>query len=106
MELKGIMSESASFDGSVLRITRGRAAAAGKGEKTVPVSQVTAVQLRPATRLQRGWLEFSMVGSIDTGGKRSSADMMKKENVIVFAHGQNADARALHDAVLAVIAAR
>lgn len=106
MELKGIMSEMASFDGSVLRIARGRTAAAGKGEKSIPVSQVTGVQLRPASLLKRGWIEFSLVGSIDTDGKRSTTDMMKKENVIVFAHGQNDAARALHDAVLAAIAAR
>jgi hypothetical protein len=106
MELKGIMSEKASFDGAVLRIERGRAASAGKGSKSILVSQISSVQLRPATRLQRGWLEFGLPGSSEVDGRQSTKDLMGKENVIVFGHGENASAQSLHDAVLAAIASR
>jgi len=45
MEARGA-NGAASFDGQVLRITRGMFSAQGKGEKVIPLASIGAVQLR------------------------------------------------------------
>lgn len=53
-----------------------------RGEKTIPLNDITAVQLkRPG--MTHGYLQFSINGSVEAKG--TAIELMKDENTIVFA---------------------
>lgn len=75
-------------------------ATVGKGEKRIPVKSIQAVEWKPASKLVRGFIQFSLGGS-DAGSKvgKRTQDAAKDENSVVFTHKQQADFEALRSAV-------
>ena len=53
-----------------------------RGEKTIPLSHITAVQLKKPG-MTHGYLQFSINGSAEAKG--TAIELMKDENTIVFA---------------------
>jgi len=53
-----------------------------RGEKTIPLSNITAVQLKKPG-LTHGYLQFSINGSVEAKG--DAMQLLKDENTIVFA---------------------
>jgi hypothetical protein len=101
---KGINGQI-TFDGATIRITRegfvGRSTH-GRGEKVLAVKSIGAVQLKPATALVNGYIQFSVSGesSRQSIGFGRSRDASKDENAVVFAKKSLADFEAIRDAVL------
>lgn len=81
----------------------------GKGEKRIPLSSITAVQWKAATALNNGFVEFSILGGVETVSRIGSQYLdaaTKSENAVVFKKKQLSEAAALREAVEAAIAAR
>lgn len=63
--------------GAMAKLTQGM-----KGEKRIPIANVTSVQFKPANRVTNGYIQFSMTGSSENkGGIR---DATKDENSVMF----------------------
>jgi hypothetical protein len=98
MRAEGVNGQ-VELDGGMLSIQRKGAmarATVGKGEKRIPVKQVQAVQWKPASKLTRGFIQFSLGGS-DAKGR--AADAAKDENSVLFNGKQQADFEAIRSAV-------
>lgn len=98
------------FDGHFVTITRrgGRArTTVGRGEKRIPVGQITAVQWKDGGRLTRGFIEFTLGGANENRSAfgHQASDQMRNENAIVFIREQEPPFRALREAIEAAIAA-
>lgn len=110
IEAKG-QSGTVVFDGSLITLRRDgflARAVVGKGTKMIPVSQVVAVQLKPAGALVNGYIQFTIPGGNEIRSQtgRATFDAGKDENSVVFTRKQSPAFQALHDAVMAAIAAR
>lgn len=87
---KGVIS----FDGRAVTIIRGGFVdrmARGGSEKTIPISQISAVQWKPARRLMvYGFLEMTIAGAIETKAHSSGMKVQNvdNENAIVFVRTQ------------------
>jgi len=57
-----------------------------KGEKLLPFKSITAVQVREPTRKMSGYIQFSLLGGIESN--RGIWDASKDENTVLFAHEQ------------------
>lgn len=105
LEAKGVNGQLA-FDGQNVRITRngffGRATH-GRGEKVLNLRSIGAVQIKPATALVNGWIQFSISGesSKQSIGFGRSQDAANDENAVIFTKKTSADFEAIRDAVLA-----
>ncbi|MEU5417707.1 DUF4429 domain-containing protein [Streptomyces sp. NPDC001407] len=104
------LSGQVAFDGQFVTITRRGFRArvlVGKGEKRIPLHQVSAVQWKPAGPVVNGFVQFSLAG----GNERQSAfgtqtrDAARDENSIVFTHKQQPAFDHLRTAVEAALAA-
>ena len=74
-----------SIDDNTLTINRKGFISFGnglRGEKTIPLSNITAVQLKKPD-MTHGYLQFSINGSVEAKG--TAIELMKDENTIVFA---------------------
>ena len=74
-----------SIDDTAITITRKGFMSFGsgvRGEKTIPLSHITAVQLKKPG-MTHGYLQFSINGSSEAKG--TAIELMKDENTIVFA---------------------
>jgi hypothetical protein len=99
------------FDGRTITIRRTgmlARAAVGKGEKRFPLTSVTAVQWKPASRLINGYIEFSLPGGVETRSKpgKATSDAGRNENAVVFTRGQMPAFEELRTAIEAAQAAR
>ncbi|BBB00585.1 hypothetical protein RVR_10584 [Actinacidiphila reveromycinica] len=91
-EIKGVNGQ-AEFDGQYLTIRRNGGVARrtiGKGEKRLHISQISAVQWKPAGALFGGFIQFTIPGGVE---KRSSFGTQTRtaaqdENSIVFTKKQ------------------
>lgn len=90
-----------AFDGSTLTIAR--KGIGNRGEKRVPVASIAAVQIRPATLLVNGFIQFSIAGEVSRsqGGVGRLQDAANDENAVIFTKGSAAAFDAFRDAVLA-----
>ena len=92
------------FDGHFVSITHkgvlGRLTV-GKGEKRIPVSSITAVQIKPPGAMVNGFISFTLPGSNEKRSSfgRQSFDAAGDENSIVFTKDQAPSFVALRDAV-------
>lgn len=68
MDVKGVMG-SASFDGKWITITKKEL---GKQDRNyrIRATDVTGTQLKPATRLFHGYIQFVLPGSLPAGEKK------------------------------------
>ncbi|MGX7759526.1 DUF4429 domain-containing protein [Streptomyces angustmyceticus] len=92
------------FDGQYLTITRKgflARATVGKGEKRLHISQITAVQWKPAGAFVNGFIQFTVPGGNERrssfGSQTSSA--AQDENSIVFTKQQQSDFEKLRQAL-------
>ncbi|THA32153.1 DUF4429 domain-containing protein [Streptomyces sp. A1277] len=81
------------FDGQYITITRkGFLARAthGKGEKRLHISQVAAIQWKPAGPLVNGFIQFTVPGGNEVRGRLGSqtSNAAKDENSVVFTKQQ------------------
>ena len=91
--------------GTTLKIIREgfpRRVVHGRGNRDIPINQITAVQYRPARRrfLRRaspGFIQFSFVGGSET--RKLFAEPLADENTVMFKRKQQADFDALKTAV-------
>lgn len=98
-----------TFDGKTVTITReGFAARAthGRGEKSIPVRQITAVQFKPNSFATVGFIQFTVPGELSNrtskGGR--TFDASKDENSVLFAKKAEPEFVALKEAVQSAIA--
>lgn len=75
-----------------------------QGDKTIPLSSITAVQFRPAGSMIAGLIQFSIVGGREFRGGMLEAT--KDENAVMFDRSQEAAFVALRDVVQSVISAQ
>lgn len=95
-----------TFDGQAVIITRegffGRVGH-GRGEKHLNVKSIGSVQIKPATSLVNGFIQFAVSGEsskASTGLGRSN-DAAQDENAVIFVKKHAADFEAIRAAVLA-----
>jgi hypothetical protein len=94
------------FDGQVLTISRkgaGMLAAINlglQGDKVIPASRITAVELRPAGTFIRGYLRLSINGRDPVGGAQEA---VRDENAVMLDKAHMKAFTALRDALLECI---
>jgi hypothetical protein len=108
IECKGI-NGTVEFDGSFVTIKRTGALArmtVGKGEKRIPLSQITAVQWKQPSQLIRGFISFTIAGGIENkrGFGKQTVAAAKDENAVVVGHTQVTEFLELRSAIEAAIA--
>ena len=83
-------------------------ATSGKGEKRIPISEVRAVELKPAGPVVNGCIEFAIAGGIEARSRldHQTPRAAKNENSVIFTQRQAAAFEALRDAAEEAIAAR
>jgi hypothetical protein len=54
----------------------------GKGDKEIPISSITAIQLKPVGWATSGYIQFAYPGSTETKG--GVLDAVKDENTVMF----------------------
>jgi hypothetical protein len=68
-----------------------------KGEKRIPFKNITAVQFKPAGSQMAGYIQFSIVGGIESGAGIFDATL--DENTVMFTPAQSARFTELRDLV-------
>ena len=109
-EAKG-QSGTVRFDGQFVTIAReGRLArmSMGAGEKRIPVSSISAVQMKPAGALVNGFIAFTISGGSESNKQRGGRTMaaVQDENSVVFLKGQQPAFEAIRAEIEQAIAAR
>lgn len=101
----------AAFDGDFVIIERkgmGARLTVGKGTKRIPISSISAVQVKPAGALVNGFIQFTIAGGVERrsafGQQTTSA--VGDENSIVFTKAQQPSFEALRRDVEQEIAER
>lgn len=96
------------FDGTtvVMRHTAIGRLIVGKGEKHIPVRQITAIQIKPPSPLM-GFIQFSIGGGNEVKSRfgYQSWDARSDENSLEFGLAEQGQFLALRDAIEAAIAA-
>ena len=99
MFVKGLNGQ-VEFDGNSLLITRKGGMAfisqGIKGEKKIPIGNVTSVQFKSANMLTNGYIQFATSSSESRGG---ILDATKDENSIMFTKNMQAEFETLRSAV-------
>ncbi|RAN72787.1 hypothetical protein B5P43_31835 [Bacillus sp. SRB_336] len=107
MEAKG-HNGTLEFNGKMVTIRRTgflARATVGKGEKRIPVKNITAVQWKEPGAMANGFIAFTLPGGNETRSRFGSqtVDAGRDENAIVITK-KHADAfRVIRDAIEAVI---
>lgn len=86
-------SATVAFDGYYVSIIRTRHGLVDKGEKKIPIGQISSIRFKPATALNNGYIEFVFAGSNELKGRQRSGSLMmldvqKNENAVVFTKKQ------------------
>ena len=103
MKVKGRGGEI-EFDGHFVTIRRSGALGrmtVGKGDKRIPVSSITAVQIKPAGAMVNGYIQFSLPGGNErrSGFGKQTLDAVGDENSVIFTKNQEQEFLELRDAV-------
>lgn len=93
-----------SFDGSTVTISRKGGLArmtVGKGSKAIAVQHITAVQVKPATAMMNGFIQFTMSGGNERRSKFGSQtkDAVHDENSVMFRKSQANDFERIRSAI-------
>jgi len=110
MEARGHNGQAA-FDGQFVTITRRgflARASVGKGTKRIPVSQIAAVQWKPAGPLVNGFIQFTLPGGMERRSRmgRQTKSAVDDENSVIFTRSQMPAFDQLRAAIEAELAAR
>lgn len=87
------MGGQITFDGQYVTITRKGFLARsthGKGEKRLHISQISAIQWKPAGPVMNGFIQFTVPGGNEVRGKLGSqtSNASKDENSVLFTKKQ------------------
>jgi len=98
------------FDGQWVTIARTgflARASVGKGEKRLHISQITAVQVKPAGPVMNGFIQFTVPGGVEVRSQRGSQTRTAAhdENSVIFTYQQRAVFEQLRQAIEQGIAA-
>lgn len=110
MEAKG-HNGTIRFDGQYVTIVRSgflARATIGKGEKRLHVSQITAVQFKPASAMVNGFIQFTVPGGVEQRSRYGSqtSDAARDENSVVFTNRQGPAFEQMRAAIDQAIAAQ
>lgn len=93
-----------SFDGKSITIERSGFLArstVGKGRKRLALRHISSVQVKPASVMMNGFIEFTIAGGNENrsrfGGQ--TKDAAHNENAVIFTKKQQSDFETLRDAV-------
>lgn len=97
------------FDGKTVTIKREGALARvshGRGEKSIPLRQIAAVQFKPVSMLTNGFIQFTVPGELAPASQKGNRarDAAGDENSVLFLKKQESEFSALRDAVRSAIA--
>lgn len=100
-----------TFDGQYLTINRHGFVARttyGKGEKRLHISQISAIQWKPAGPLMNGFIQFTVPGGNEVRGRfgTQTNTAAKDENSVIFTKKQMPEFEKLRAALDASIAAQ
>lgn len=100
-----------TFDGQYVTITRkGFLARAthGKGEKRLHISQISAIQWKPAGAMVNGFIQFTVPGGNEVRGRMGSqtSNAAKDENSVIFTKAQMPEFEKLRATLDAAIVAQ
>ncbi|MFF8500758.1 DUF4429 domain-containing protein [Streptomyces anulatus] len=100
-----------TFDGQYVTISRKgflARATLGKGEKRLPISQISAIQWKPAGPLVNGFIQFTVPGGTELRGRLGSqtSNAAKDENSVIFTKKQMPEFQKLRAELDAAIAAQ
>lgn len=103
MEVKGV-NGTVMLDGGFVAIQRKgflARAGVGKGEKRIPLRQITAVQFKPAGAMVNGFIQFSLGGGVERRSAfgRQSIDASSDENSVLFTKKQQPGFEELRTAI-------
>jgi Domain of unknown function (DUF4429)/Short C-terminal domain len=110
LEAKG-QNGTVIFDGNMVVLRRTGFVArstVGKGEKQIPIANITAIQYKAATVLFRGYIQFTLAGGVEARSRvgKAVSDAMQDENSVVFLSARNPDFERIRDAIQQTMAAR
>ncbi len=73
----------------------------GKGDKRIPITSITAVQIKPAGAMVNGYIQFTLSGGNEkrSGFGTQTFDAAGDENSVIFTKNQEEDFVKLRDAV-------
>jgi hypothetical protein len=103
MKVKGRGGEI-EFDGHFITIRHTGALgrmSVGKGDKRIPITSITAVQIKPAGAMVNGYIQFTLPGGNEkkAGFGKQTMDAAGDENSVIFTKNQEQDFLALRDAI-------
>lgn len=106
-EVKG-HNGTAMFDGHFLHITRKGVLASvsvGKGNKSIPIGSVTAVQWKEPGAMVNGFIQFSLTGGNELRSKfgKQTINAVGDENSIILRKGKSEEMAELRTAVMEAI---
>ncbi len=108
VEAHGRLGVSAYFDGSLLRLTRTSRAVAGRGQRDIPIGQLSGVEWRDAGWVTDGYIRFVLAGvlapRLRTGVR--TTQVANDEWAIPFRRKHQGDMELLRDAVRAALGQR
>lgn len=92
-----------TFDGHAVTITRHRDGFVPRGTRTIPVSQISAIRWKPASKWRGpGHLRFVLAGTVEHRYSQTAilkTDVLKDENAVPFSHTQQPAFSALKVAI-------
>lgn len=99
------------FDGQFVKIIRTKFVSritVGKGQKTIPISSITAVQFKPAGWIMTGYIQFTLGGGNEVRATFGSQtlDAVLDENSVTFDPSKREEFLKLRDAVESAISER
>lgn len=103
MKVKGRGGEI-EFDGHFITIRHTGALgrmSVGKGDKRIPITSITAVQIKPAGAMVNGYIQFTLPGGNEkkAGFGKQTMDAAGDENSVIFTKNQEQDFLELRDAI-------
>ena len=110
MKVKGRGGEI-EFDGHFITIRHTGALgrmSVGKGDKRIPITSITAVQIKPAGAMVNGYIQFTLPGGNEkkAGFGKQTIDAAGDENSVIFTKNQEQDFLAFRDAIEAAMISR
>lgn len=101
---------SVAFDGKFVTVKHegfNAALSTGRSEKRIPLSQISAVQWRPGTKLTNGYIQFTIPGANEVRSRsgKGHRDAYMDENSMMIRHKHTADMEKVKNAVEQAIAA-
>lgn len=106
----GRVGASARFDGHQVALTRSgySRAVTGKGTRVIPVTQIAAVEWKPAGRITDGFIRFVVAGAVARRSRfgSQSNDARFDEWAVPFWRKAQPEFERLRDAVQAAISVR